>query len=321
MITVDAFCHLGDCCVYETSVSDYELMSALDANKVGAAIVQPFPGPPNPAEVHDRIAALGSKHPGRVFGVANANPHVDRDRYHREIERCVRELGFVGVALDTFGHAVNPAGRDAQTVFEAARELGIPVVVHTGWGLPFGLPSTLLGRAREYSDVKIVIARAGAGLFTAEAYVVARECPNVYVETSWCRGIDAKWLVNEVGASRVLLGSDVPANLEAELAKYRSIGLYQFQQYQVLGQNAIDVFGLKGVTEYVEPAAVVETTTVVEAPPTEQPEGSQDAAATTESPESAEEPAKPIELTEKQDGATAAEPTKPTGTVPAETSR
>ncbi len=259
MITVDAYCHLGDCCIYETTVGETELVSALDANRVSAAIVQPFPGAPNPVEVHDRIARLGGKYPGRVFGVANATPHIDRDRYHREIERCVKELGFVGVALNTLGHVVNPNGRDAKTVFEVARELSIPIVVETGWGVPFGLPSTLLSRAREYSDVRIVLTPAGAGPYIQEACVLARECSNVYISTSWCRGTDVKWLIDELGASRVLFGSDLPTNLEAELAKYRSLGLFYFQQYQVLGQNAIDVFGLKGVTEYVEPSPNVES--------------------------------------------------------------
>lgn len=253
MITVDAYCHLGDCCIYETTVSETEIMAALDANRLGAAIVQPFPGAPNPVEVHNRIAELGGKHPGRIFGVANATPHIDRDRYRREIERCVRELGFVGVALNTLGHVVNPNGRDAKTVFEVARELSIPIVVETGWGVPFGLPSALLPRAREYSDVKIVLTPAGAGPYIHEACLLARECSNVYVLTPWCRGVDVKWLVDELGAGRVLIGSDLPSNQEAELAKYRSLGLFYFQQYQVLGQNAIDVFGLKGVSEYVEP--------------------------------------------------------------------
>lgn len=266
MITVDAYCHVGDCCIYETSVSDYEVVDALNANRISAAIVEPFPGAPNPADVHDRIATLASRYPGRIFGVASVTPHIDRDRYHREIERCVRDMGFVGVALNTFGHAVNPNGRDAKTVFEVARELSIPVVVETGWGAPFGLPSAILPRAREYSDVKIVLAHAGAGLYTFEAFVVAREAANVYLETSWCRGEDVKWLVTELGASRVMMGSDRAVNQEAELAKYRSLGLFQFQQYQVLGQNAIDVFGLKGVTEYVEPVTVEEPAVTTQEP-------------------------------------------------------
>jgi predicted TIM-barrel fold metal-dependent hydrolase len=186
----------------------------------------------------------------------NVNPHVDRDRVHREAERCVRQLGFVGIVLDTFGYAVNPNGQDAQTIFEIGRELAVPVVVHTGTGVPFGLPSAVLPRAREYSDVKIVLAHAGAGLYTVEADVVAREAANVYLETSWCRDVDVKQLINDLGANRVMFGADIPASVGAELAKIRALNLYQFQQHLVFGQAAIDVFALQGVPEIPEPAAV-----------------------------------------------------------------
>ena len=255
MIIVDAFTHLGECRVYDQNVAEYEITYNLNDNRVSTAIVAPFPAPPNTAQVHDQIADLGRRNPGRVFGLANVNPHIDRDRVHREVERCVRQLGFVGVVVDTFGHAVNPTGPDAQTVFELGRELGVPVVVHTGTGTPFGLPSMVLLRAREYSDVKIILANAGAGLYAPEAFVVAREAPNVYLQTSWCRGDDVKKLVTDLGANRVMFGSDLISNQTAELAKYRSLGLYQFQQHQALGQTAIDVFGLQGVSEIPEPVA------------------------------------------------------------------
>ena len=282
MITIDAFCHVGDCCIFETTVGEYEIIAAIDANRVNAVILQPFPGAPNPAATHDRIADLASRYPGRIYGVANVNPHINLDKYHQEIERCVRQLGFVGVALDTFGHSVNPNGRYAKTVFETARELGIPVVVRTGWGAPFGLPSAVLPRAREYSDVKIVLASAGAGLYTHEAYVVAREAPNVYLETSWCRSDDLRWLINELGATRIMFGSDLASNQEVELAKYRSLGLFQFQQYNVFGQTALEVFGLKGVAELAEPSPVTTAATAADPATAEGETGSTETSAATE---------------------------------------
>jgi predicted TIM-barrel fold metal-dependent hydrolase len=255
VIIVDSFSHVGECRIYDQTVYDYEIVDALNTNRVSAMIVTPFPGAPNPVQVHDQIASLASRNPGRVFGLANANPHVNRDQYHREIERCVRELGFVGVVLDTLGHAVNPNGNDAQTVFECGRELNVPVVVHTGSGLPFGLPTAVLPRARAYSDVKIVLAHAGAGIYSIEAQVVAREAANVFLGTSWCRTTDVRGMVQEIGTGRLMLASDIPANQAAELGKLRSLGLFQFQQQQIFGQTAIDVFGLQGVPDIAEPAA------------------------------------------------------------------
>lgn len=256
MIIVDAFTHLGDCRVHDLTVGDYEIVDALESNRVSAAVIAPFPGAPNPAQVHDSIADLGRRHPGRVFGLVNVNPHVDRDRVRREAERAVRQLGFVGLVLDTLGYAVNPQGTDAQTMFELARELKVPIVIHTGHGGPFGLPSALLPRTREYGDVKTILASNGGGIFAAEAHVVAREASNVYVAAAWSRGLDVKRLIDEVGPSRVMYASDLPSNEATELAKYRAMNLFSFQQHLVLGQTAVDAFSLQGVPDVPEPAAV-----------------------------------------------------------------
>jgi predicted TIM-barrel fold metal-dependent hydrolase len=249
VIIVDSYCHVGECRIYDQTVYDYEIVDALNTNRVSAMIVRPFPGAPNPAKVHDQIADLASKNPGRIFGLGMANPHIDRDRYHREMERCVKDLGFVGVILDTFGHAVNPNGHDGQTVFEVCRDLKVPVVVHTGTGAPFGLPSAVLPRIRSYSDVKVVLAHAGAGLYSIEAQVVAKEANTVYLGVSWCRSTDVRAMVNEVGTGRMLFASDIPANQAAELAKIRALGLFEFQQQQIFGQTAVELFSLQGVPD------------------------------------------------------------------------
>jgi uncharacterized protein len=265
LIIVDGYCHLGECRVYDQRITDSELINALNANRVSAAVVAPFPGAPNPAQVHDDIASLASRYPGRFFGLANVNPHINRVTYHAEIERTIRQLGFVGIVLDTLGHAVDPNGLDGQTVFEAAREFAVPVVVHTGSGAPFGLPSVVLPRARSYSDVKIILAHAGGGLFASEAYIVAKEASNVYLETSSCGAEDLKRLVEEIGPSRVLFGSDRPINQPVELLKYRSLNFYHYQQYQAMGQTATDIYRLLGVTEIQD-----EVTVAVESPITVQ---------------------------------------------------
>lgn len=252
MIIVDAFSHLGECRVLDQNVSEIALLEAMNNNQVSAAVVAPFPAPANPAKIHDQIAALGTQYPGRIFGLANVNPHINRDLYHKEVERAVRQLGFVGIVMSTLGHAVNPNGDDAKTVFEAARDLSVPLVIETG-SVPFGLPSALFRRVRDYSDVKIVVGHSGASMFNSEAEQLAREFPNVYLETSGVPGPELKRLVEGLGPNRVLMGSDVPENLSSELAKYRSLGLYHYQLYQTLGQTAIDLFALKGVTELPEP--------------------------------------------------------------------
>lgn len=245
MKVIDAHAHLGRCRVFDLEVSARDLLAAMDRNGIYAAVVMPFPGAIDPKSVHDDIGKLAQAHPGRIYGMVNLNPHCDPDEYFAEAQRCVRDLGFVGLKLHTIGHAVNPLSRDAAQVFETARELNVPVMVHSGPGTPFALPSHLLPRAKEFPDVSIVIAHAGFIFYTGEAYVVARECPNVYLETSWLFPDDLRWLIHAVGAERIMMGTDLPRNVAPTLAICEAAGLTEEEKNWYMGGTAARVFKIE----------------------------------------------------------------------------
>jgi predicted TIM-barrel fold metal-dependent hydrolase len=244
-VIIDAHAHLGSCRVFDQNVTEEVLVEKLESNGLDAIIVQPFPGAPDPAAVHDRIAALGRRYPDRVYGLASLSPHGDPEHYRAELTRCVRELGFVGVKLHTIGHAVNPMGKDADMVARLARELGIAVMVHTGAGIPFSLPAMAIPLAQRYPDLPIVLAHGGYGIFTAEAQMAAQLCPNIYLEPSWAPSSGIFNLVNTLGAERVMFGSDVPINQAPELAKYRLLGLSESDLETCLWRTAAQVFKLR----------------------------------------------------------------------------
>lgn len=241
---IDAHAHLGECCVFGLNNKESDLIRTMDENKIDAAIVQPYPGARNAVKAHDEIAELCHKYPGRYFGLASLTPHQDHDAYRREVERCVKQLKFVAVKIHTIGHSVNPLGEDADLVFQTANELGIPVMVHTGPGVPFALPALCIPPARKYPSLKIVLAHAGFAVFTAEAQVAASECSNLYLETSWCIADDIGWMISTIGSERVMMGSDLIKNIPVEMAKFKALDLEPNVWAQVMGQTAIDVFQL-----------------------------------------------------------------------------
>jgi predicted TIM-barrel fold metal-dependent hydrolase len=153
-------------------------------------------------------------------------------------------LGFVGVKLHTIGHALDPGSTDASTVFRTAHQLGVPVMVHTGPGMPFADPSLLIARAREFPDVTIVLAHAGAAIVTGTAIAAAEVCDNIVLETSWCRPGDIGAMIARLGADRVMFGSDAPNNVSTEVAKYASLDLTPQQREAVLEGTARRVFHL-----------------------------------------------------------------------------
>jgi predicted TIM-barrel fold metal-dependent hydrolase len=175
--------------------------------------------------------------------MANPSPHLPEQDYYEEIRRCIQDLGFVAIKLHPFASGVNPGSNAGRKAFTAAREFGVPLMVHTGAGVPFAGPVNLIPLAHEYAGLKIVMAHCGQIIFSNEAAAVFEACPNVYGDTSWSPGFVLKDWCRTYGP-RFMLGTDHADNTGTELAKIRTVGLTPEEQAQFLGDTATEVFGL-----------------------------------------------------------------------------
>lgn len=244
---VDVHAHLGVDRVFDEVRTEEEIIETMEANGVDATIVQNMMGTIDMEcirEDHDRIYNLVRKYPGKIFGMANLNPHIKKENYISELTRCVEELGFVGVKLQPFAHGCNPLSADGRMVWETASKLGIPIMVHTGPGIPFALPALVIPRAKEFPEVKVVLAHSGMIMMAGEAMLAASECPNVYLETSWSAAHHIEHFVHHFGANRVMFAGDEASNVAVEIAKYRSLKLNGEQLEYCLAKTAIEVFKL-----------------------------------------------------------------------------
>ncbi len=241
---VDSHTHLGYDYVFEEDFTLEDLLTNMERNKIDVSIVQPGSvlDLENVVKQHDAIAALSKDMRGRIFGMANPNPHLPRDDYRQELERCVNELGFVGVKLHPFAHAVNPDQSIGRKVFEAASDLGVPVMIHTGAGIPWALPSASIPIAKDFPELSIVLAHSGSSIFASESALAARLCHNIYLETSWLPGFVIRGLCRNLGADRIMFGSDHADNVATELTKFSSIGLTNEELEWCLGKTAARVF-------------------------------------------------------------------------------
>ncbi|MEM2841947.1 MAG: amidohydrolase family protein [Thermoproteota archaeon] len=247
MIVVDAHSHLGFDYVFEEDFTTEKMLKKMERGDIAVSIVQPGTvfDLEGVIKQHNDIADLSTRMRGRIFGMANPNPHLSFEDYHGELERCVNTLGFVGVKLHPLAHAVNPSSLDGRKVFQTALDLGIPVMVHTGVGGPWALPSALIPIATEFPQLKIILAHSGSAMFSNEAAIAARLCPNIYLETSWLPSITIHSLCKTLGADRLMFGSDHAENAETELAKYRTMGLSEEDLEWCLGNTALKVFGIQ----------------------------------------------------------------------------
>jgi len=245
---IDAHAHLGHDYVFDEEATEEELLHYYDEYGVTGAIVQPFISRPylqDTAEVHDRIHRLCKEHPGRFWGMVSINPHFRPEDYEKEAKRCIQELGFVGIKITPIAHAVHPSSEDGRRVFELARKLNVPVMVHTGAGVPFADPISLAGVVKDYRDIKIVLAHAGTDLFFQQALYLAKENENVYLEPSWLSILNIRKALKEIGVTKLMFSSDHAVNVPVELTKYRTLIHDANQLERVLSGTAVEVFNLK----------------------------------------------------------------------------
>ena len=98
---VDSHHHLGQGCVFDGwTATEEEITAAQDRHDVVASVIQPWPGAtPDPKKVHDAIAAFARSRPGRIFGMANVNPHYDQLGAAAEIVAVTPLAGLIVIVL------------------------------------------------------------------------------------------------------------------------------------------------------------------------------------------------------------------------------
>jgi predicted TIM-barrel fold metal-dependent hydrolase len=137
--------------------------------------------------------------------------------------------------------------KDADSVYEIAAKLDIPVNIHTGEGVPFSLPSLCVPVAQRYPELRIVVAHSGAGIFAGEAVVAATLCDNLYFDTTWCGVEFVPGILKAASSKRVLYASDSTRNISVEVEKYRQFDLSDEELKDIYYQNAESVFKLQRI--------------------------------------------------------------------------
>lgn len=244
---IDAHSHLGYDYVFDLDVTEDMLLQNNKAYGIDGGIVQPSlcrPYIKDTEEFHDRISSLCKKNKN-YWGMASINPHFTYSDYEKEAERCIKQLGFIGIKLTPIGHACNPASDDGMHVFEVAKLLHVPVMVHTGYGFPFSDPINIIPAAKKFREVKIVIAHAGTNFFTQEALHVAEEYDNVFIEPSGAGIESVSLLLKKLGTKKLMFSTDILLNVPMELAIYKKLLPKQEDFEQVCYRTVTDVFDLK----------------------------------------------------------------------------
>lgn len=236
---VDAHVHLsGSVYPGDEPRGVMDLLAAMDGAGIDTALVMSLSLADNAP-----VLAAGRAHPDRLtsFVVPAIGADVDE-----QLARAVADnhVGGIGEIYLRCGPAQLPQSH-LEPVLAVAQSYRLPVVLHTG-EFSYTAPAIMEGIAREYPEVKFILAHMGSLAFVLDAIGVAKHCPNVFLETS---GMPSAAMLRrsivECGPERLLFGSDYPYwHPEVERARIEAAELDAGVERMVLGENAARLFEL-----------------------------------------------------------------------------
>ena len=251
------------------------LVRDMDASGIARAVIQP-----SVIESNDAIVAAVQRHPDRLIGLFGINDpayllersdksRVTRDgqaAFAEEVKALVDRDGLRGCGeIAGFSLHAEP-GRiadDLTPLFEVLSDHRLPIQIPTAWTqfpTPFhqGVPWFVDDLAERFPEVPIIITKMGRGfLFIFEvALGIAYRHLNVYLDTVQAPADHIARAVRELGADRVLFGSDwVPTWTQGyasmgglyanALAAVNDAELSDDEADWVLGRTCAELFGIK----------------------------------------------------------------------------
>jgi len=174
-------------------------------------------------ELNKMCAEIARKHSKRLVAFVSVDPR--REGAVKLLETGVREWGMRGLKLIP-AVGFYPNDEDCYKLYAKVDELGIPVLIHTGpETIPlyskYCYPIYLDEVANDFPNLKLILAHGGF-CWWPEALNIASTKPNVYVDLAGWQPktyrnpvadfyTPLRTMLNTVGPSRVLFGSDWPA--------------------------------------------------------------------------------------------------------------
>lgn len=236
-----------------------ELIAAMDDAKVESVLATDLLAWSYPRQTRfamdmtDTIADLTRRYPGRVYGLADYDPHDIRGSLDK-LEKDVTERGYKGVYIHIYGYDIGLDSRKMYPLYAACEGMGVPVSMQVGHVLEampseHGRPIQIDRIACDFPNLTLVGTHTGYP-WVDEMIAVAIKWPNVFLSVSaWLPKYFTPSLVqfinSRVGAEKVLFGSN-GLDWNRYWAGFQEMELREDTLAAVMRGNPKRVFGLEG---------------------------------------------------------------------------
>lgn len=190
------------------------------------------------ALLNQAVYSFMKEQPARVGGAVYVNP---KNKNVMDVVKCaVEEQGFEMIKLWVCTFADDPA---VDPIMAYAEQNGVPVLFHAFHKATMQVPNESTGIhianiARRHPHTKIIMAHLGGNCYDGIPSI--RDCKNVWSDLSGSiYGGDAlNYAVENIGAERILFGSDMPASFLVNVGKVQGADLSQEQREMIYWKNA-----------------------------------------------------------------------------------
>lgn len=163
-------------------------------------------------------------YPDRFIGFVFINP-TGNYNVMEELETCIQNPLIKGVKVHTWFHNYSPA-EDLFQIAEICSDKGLPMLMHQGSRKSTSDVEPLI---KSFPRLKLILAHLGVPWFK-RSFHLAKTLPNVYLDISgpYLSASIIRKAVKEVGASKLIYGTDAPYGLrtsvKGELSYKESLG-------------------------------------------------------------------------------------------------
>ncbi len=207
----------------------------------------------------EEVADVANRHPQHIIPFHCGNPLGGKEAV-QDLERAVKDFGFKGMKVFPPYNWIYPDDERIFPLYEKCAELGVPIVVHTGFTFNHGAylkyhhPEDLDTVCARFPEVPVIAAHFGFQ-FVEEAMTLMFKYRNLHADLAWFLLYPLDWLGRVFAFAkhfglidRIMFGSDYPLTdgRRDGLERLREVAAYQARHELVPSLNEEDIVAIMG---------------------------------------------------------------------------